>query len=132
MNEQEKVNQDADVLLANIASEIADAVELPKNISAYHKAGIRAAFQQFYSKVLPFVTVAVEAKKFVHEPENWESWQELQTSNSASIPVEYMNLCEAVEEVFGEPIFEEENGESIGAVTTPVGNYLPDDEPSDE
>lgn len=47
------------------------------------------------------------AREFVHYFENWEGYQEIKTSISTSIPVEFMNLCEAVETVFGPPKIED-------------------------
>jgi len=52
--------------------------------------------------------VANAAKEFVHYHENWEGYEDMKTSNSTSIPVEFMNLGEAVEDYYGKPSFDEE------------------------
>jgi hypothetical protein len=47
--------------------------------------------------------IAEKAREFVFEPETWEGYEDLKTSNSAAIPPEFMALCEAVEDRYGTP-----------------------------
>jgi hypothetical protein len=47
--------------------------------------------------------IAEKAREFVFEPETWEGYEDLKTSNSAAIPPEFMALCEAIEDRYGTP-----------------------------
>lgn len=67
--------------------------------------------------------LATAAKEFMFEPENWENYEMLQTSNSAAVPPEFMNLGEAVEELFGKPVYEEPT--AIEPPTVTPCNFIP-------
>lgn len=49
------------------------------------------------------ITIAKFAKEFMWQPENWENYDDLKTSNSASLPAEFCLLGDAVEKAFGPP-----------------------------
>lgn len=50
-----------------------------------------------------YAKLAIAARDFVWEPENWEHFQEMKGSNSMALPVEFMELAHAVEDMFGKP-----------------------------
>lgn len=52
--------------------------------------------------------VVKAAKEFIHEPETWETFDDLKSSSSAALPVEFMALGHAVEDAFGGPAIDEE------------------------
>jgi hypothetical protein len=58
------------------------------------------------------ITAAIE---FVHYPEVWESYEDLKTSISTSLPVEFMALCEAIEDAYGSPTGEDDAEEVASA-----------------
>lgn len=78
-----------------------------EKIDRIEKAG--SDFMEAIKDLRPFMAVAIAARDFMHEPENWEGYQDLQTSNSAAIPPEFMKLGEAVENAFGEPKGDEDD-----------------------
>jgi hypothetical protein len=45
--------------------------------------------------------IAEAARAFVHEPENWEAYQDSKDSNSVAWPPEFLLLAQAVEEKYG-------------------------------
>lgn len=72
-----------------------------EKIDRIEKAG--SDFMEAIKDLRPFMAVAIAARDFMHDPENWESYRDLLTSNSAAIPPEFMKLGETVEAAFGEP-----------------------------
>ena len=47
--------------------------------------------------------VATTARDFIWEPETWESYLEVKESQSHSLPVEFVNLGNVIEEFYGPP-----------------------------
>lgn len=75
-------------------------------------ADVTAALASFTVEVTTKADAIVRAaKRFVHYYETWEQFQELKGSISTSIPTEFMELCEAVEDFYGSPETEDEAAE---------------------
>jgi len=75
---------------------------------ADHKFKRELTFGEALSKVSELAELA---RAFVHEPENWEGFERSKNSNSVAWPPEWLLLCEAVEDLFGPPVFEDDEGE---------------------
>ena len=55
------------------------------------------------------------AREFIQDGETWESYQEMQTSNSAAIPPYFMALGDAVTDAFGPPAFDDDPADDTPA-----------------
>jgi hypothetical protein len=56
-----------------------------------------------------WVKIGEAARDVMWEPDSWEQFQDMKTSNSADIPTAFMELGHLIEEMFGQPNLEQEN-----------------------
>lgn len=75
--------------------------QVAKRWPTLHRALV--AFVNDTDKIEADAKIVEAAVKFIHWPENWEMFESIKGSNSLAIPVEFLDLCYAVEEAYGGP-----------------------------